>query len=125
MDLDKKSDYLFSEIPPLNVVQEWLETLKIFKGHVFTEESFDWDVFNRILLEAEPYYYPCKARKYLYREHKMTTALTVLRQLVKPHGLTFRTHERLAHRKKFYEYFLGPDLTTLPDKPPTNMITFE
>ncbi len=117
-------DYLFSEIPPLKVVEEWLERLKIHKGHVFMEEGFDWTCFNQILLEVEPYYYQCKAKKYLHRSHKMTTALTVLRQLVKPHGLTFRTHERLVHRKKYYEYYLVPDLATLPDKPETNTIEF-
>ncbi len=117
-------DYLFSEIPPLKIVEEWLERLKIHKGHVFMEEGFDWDAFNQILLEVEPYYYPCKAKKYIHRSHKMSSCLTVLRQIVKPHGLTFRTHERLVHRKKYYEYYLVPDLATLPDKPETNTIEF-
>lgn len=118
-------DYLFSEIPSLKVVEDWLGRLKILKGHVFGEEGFNFDTFEEILLEVEPYYYPCKAKKYLHREHKMSTILTVLRQLVKPHGLTFRTHERLVYRKKYYEYYLVPDLAALPDKPATNTILFE
>ena len=118
-------DYLFSEIPRAETVNEWLERLKIRQGHVFGEEGFDWSVFEQILLEIEPYYYPCKAKIYLHREHKMTTVLTVLRQLVKPHGLTFHTHERLVHRKKYYEYYLVPDLAALPDRPATNQITFD
>ncbi len=118
-------DYLFSEIPRLNLVEEWLSRLKINQGHVFSEEGFDWAIFNQILLEIEPYYYPCKAKKYLHREHTMNSVLTVLRQLVKPHGLTFRTHERLVHRKKYYEYYLVPDLAALPDRPVTNQITFD
>jgi hypothetical protein len=118
-------DYLFSEIPSITLVNGWLERLKIRQGHVFSEEGFDWTVFNQILLEIEPYYYPCKSKKYLYREHTMTSVLTVLRQLVKPHGLMFRTHERFVHRKKNYEYYLVPDLAALPDKPATNKITFD
>jgi len=120
-----KPDYLFSEIPSLNIVETWLQRLKIFKGHVFSEDGFDWNIFNEILLEIEPYYYPCKAKKYLYRSHKMTSALTVLRQMVKPHGMKFNTHERLVHRKKFYEYYLVPNLETLPDKPERNIIEFK
>jgi hypothetical protein len=118
-------DYLFSEIPSLNLVNEWIGRLNIRQGHVFSEEGFNWTIFDQILLEIEVYYYPCKAKKYLYREHTMATALTVLRQLVKPHGLTFRTHERLIHRKKYYEYYLVPDLSTLPDKPESNQINFD
>jgi hypothetical protein len=29
--------------------------------------------------------------------------------MVKPHGMKFNTHERLVHRKKFYEYYLVPN----------------
>ncbi len=118
-------DYLFSEIPSIKSVNEWLERLKITQGNVFSQEGFNWAVFDEILLEVEPYYYKCKAKKYIHREHTMTSVLTVLRQLVKPHGLTFRTHERLVHRKKCYEYYLVPDLAALPDKPATNQISFD
>ncbi len=117
-------DYLFSEIPSLEIVNEWLEILKIRQGHVFSEEGFNWIGFDRVLLEVEPYYYNCKAKKYLHREHTINTALTVLRQLVKPHGLMFRTHERFIHRKKHYEYYLVPDLSKLPTKPENNLISF-
>ena len=91
--------------PSLKIVEEWLVRLKIIKGTVFSEEVLNWDIFEQILLEIEPYYYPCKAKKYLYKAHTIKTVLTVLRQIVKPHGLIFRTHERLVHRKKYYEYF--------------------
>ncbi len=123
---DKGSpDYLFSSIPSLQVVEEWLQKLKIRQGIIFTENNFSWDIFNEVLIEVEPYYYPCKARQYLYKNHSISSAINVLRQLVKPHGLNIKTHERVMNKKKYYEYFLTPDLTVLPDKPATNIISFD
>ncbi len=118
-------DYLFSSIPSKQEVEDWLQRLKILQGVIFTENNFLWTIFDEVLLEVEDYYYPCKARQYLYKKHSMSSAITVLRQLVKPHGLNIKTHERVMNKKKYYEYFLTPDLTVLPDKPATNIISFD
>ena len=120
---------IFREIPSKTEVEEWLALIQIHglsDSHSITEEAFSWEGFNQILLKAEPYYFPCKAKKFLYKhDMEMKNAITVLRQIVRPHGFTFRTHERVAHRKKYYEYFLIPEFANLQSKPTTNIITFD
>jgi hypothetical protein len=102
---------VFRICPPKEQVLEWLQRLKIADfddSHIVTESAFDYDEFNGILLELEPYYYPCKAI-YLHRDMNMKRALTVLRQMVKPYGYTFNTRERLIAGNKINEYWLTPE----------------
>ena len=123
------SSDIFREIPPKTEVEEWLTLIKIYgfsDCHTITEEAFPWTAFDQLLLKAEPYYFPCKAKKFIHKsDMQIKNAITVLRQIVRPYGYTFRTHERVAHGKKYYEYFLTPDLTCLPSKPLTNILTFD
>ena len=103
---------VFRSIPDKEQVVEWLQRIQIHDFtdfHTFTERTFPFEDFNGILLELEEYYYPCKARTYLHRDMNMKRAMTVLRQLVRPHGYTFLTHERLINGQKCYEYYLAPD----------------
>jgi hypothetical protein len=107
----------FREIPVKAVILEWLQRIQIrdFSDfHTFTERSFPFEAFNSVLLEVEPYYFPCKARLYLHRDMTMKRVLTVLRQIVRPFGYTFMTHERLINGQKCYEYYLSPMTCTLP-----------
>ncbi len=116
------------EIPPRDKVEEWLLLVKINglkDNHTFTEESFCWSGFDQILIECEPFYYPCKAEKFLHGPMNMNRAMTILRQLVRPVGYTFRTRERLAHGKKYNEYYLIPDHVALPLIPETNVLHFD
>lgn len=102
---------VFREIPTKEQIIEWLQRVQIrdFSDfHTFTEQTFSFDNFNSILLELDAYYYPCKARIYLHRSMNMKRAMTVLRQLVRPQGYTFLTHERLINGQKCYEYYLAP-----------------
>lgn len=102
--------------PGREVVIEWLQRLKINDfddAHIITEAAFDFDAFGSILLEVEPYYYPCKARIYLHRDMTMKRAITVLRQIVKPFGYTFYTRERLVASVKVNEYWLGAETAPL------------
>lgn len=113
---------LFREIPSHETVLDWLSLIQIAgfdDSHTFTERSFPFDAFNRILVEAEPYYYPCKAKVYLHRDMTMKRAMTVLRQLVKPFGYTFLTHERLSAGKKYNEYYLTPEVPIARSEPKT------
>jgi hypothetical protein len=116
------------EIPSADLVVDWLRRIHIegfSDSHTFNEHTFPFDEFGGILLEAEPYYYPCKARNYLHGPITMKRAMTVLRQLVRPHGYTFMTHERLQTGRKFNEYYLIPEIVQ-PLAPLTvNAIYFE
>jgi hypothetical protein len=109
-----RSDSLFREVPDKDQVIAWLKEIKIdglTDSHTFTEATFPFDAFNQVLLEAEPFYFPCKARTYLHRSMNMKRAMTVLRQLVRPHGYTFMTHERLQTGQKYNEYYLMPEVS--------------
>jgi hypothetical protein len=111
---------VFREIPDKEQVAEWLKRIQILNFsdfHTFTERTFPFDAFNEILLEVEPYYFPCKARTYLHRDLTMKRVMTVLRQLVRPHGYTFLTHERLINGQKCYEYYLSPLVMVGPVSP--------
>lgn len=117
-----ESHTLFREVPSRETVIEWLNLIQITgfdDSHTFTERSFPFDAFNRILVEAEPYYYPCKARIYLHRDMTIKRVMTVLRQLVKPFGHTFLTHERLSAGKKYNEYYLSPEAPLTGGEPRT------
>jgi hypothetical protein len=112
---------LFRDIPTRDTVLGWLKLIQIYDfhdSHTFTETSFPFEDFNRILIEAEPYYFPCKATLYLHRPMTMKRVMTILRQLVKPHGYTFLTHERLSNGQKYNEYYLIPESGTCEIEPP-------
>jgi hypothetical protein len=118
---------VFRIIPDEVQVIEWLRTLNIHgwsDSHVFTETTFPWPAFESLLLQLEPYYFPCKARQYLYKEMTMNSAITVLRQLVRLFGYTFRTHERFAHGRKYSEYYLTMENLSTVIMPVSNIITF-
>lgn len=121
-------DNIFREVPTREQMLEWLSDLQLSgfeDSHPFNEFTFPREPFSRVLLEIEPYYYPCKARAYLYREMTMPRIVTVLRQILRPFNYTIRTHERFIHNKKSYEYYISP-LEALHIKPPsTNLINFD
>lgn len=120
-------DSVFREVPSKEVVLEWLNRLQIsdFNDcHALTEKTFLFDEFNSIILEAEPYYFPCKAQIYLHRSVNMKRAMTVLRQLVKIHGYTFFTRERLIAGEKINEYYLGLESYVPPSPLKISTINF-
>ncbi len=110
---DRGKNSVFRSVPTKETTLEWLHRIQINDfddAHAITETAFNFDEFNAILLELEPYYYPCKAAIYLHRPLTMKRALTILRQLVKPHGYTFLTRERLIAGNKVTEYWLAPEI---------------
>ena len=119
-------DSVFRELPTEELVIEWLNKIQIngFSDmHSITEKSFLFDAFNEILLELEPYYFPCKSKLYLHRDMNMKRAMTVLRQIVKPFGYTFNTHERLVAGDKYNEYYIVPE--TFINSEPLKVNTIE
>lgn len=121
-------DNIFREVPTREHVLEWLSVLQLSgfeDSHPFNEFTFPREPFSRVLLEIEPYYYPCKARTYLYREMTMPRIITVLRQILRPFNYTVRTHERFIHNKKSYEYYICPLESINSTKPSTNILNFD
>jgi hypothetical protein len=101
-------DNLFREHVSKEKVKEVLQLLK-FHGptdsRLFTIKTIDISNFDMAILILEPYYIPCKARKYLYGDLTPHRVLTVLRQILKHIGFTLYGQERTIGRKKetFYQ----------------------
>ena len=122
------ADNIFREPPSRDRVLEWLAALQLSgfqDSHPFDEFTFPREQFSRVLLEIEPYYYPCKARTYLNRAMTMPRIITVLRQMLRPFNYTIRTHERFIHNKKSYEYYISPLESMQPLPPPSNILNFD
>ena len=121
-------DNIFREVPSRESVLEWLNTLQIdgFQdSHPFNEFTFPREPFSRLLLEIQPYYYPCKAKLYLERAMTMPRIITILRQILRPFNYTVRTHERFIHNKKSYEYYISPMEVMHLLPPSTNILSFD
>ncbi len=121
-------DNIFREVPSRESVLEWLRALQIegFQdSHPFNEFTFPREPFSRLLLEIQPYYYPCKAKLYLERNMTMPRIITILRQLLRPFNYTVRTHERFIHNKKSYEYYISPMESVHFTAPSTNILSFD
>ena len=108
MDDDKLRDNLFREYVSREKVGEVLQLLN-FDGptdsRLFTVKDVNISKFEMAILILEPYYIPCKAKKYLYGDLTQHRILTVLRQILKPIGFTLHGQERTIGRKKetFYQ----------------------
>lgn len=120
-------DNIFREAPARARVLEWLGQLHLsgfLDSHPFDANTFPRESFSRVLIEIEPYYFPCKARTYLHREMTMPRIITILRQMLRPFNYTMRTHERFIHNKKSYEYYISPLEAVQPTPPETTILNF-
>jgi hypothetical protein len=101
-------DNLFRDHISKEKVKEVLQLLK-FNGptdsRLFTIKDINISNFDMAILILEPYYIPCKAKKYLYGDLTPHRVLTVLRQILKHIGFTLYGQERTIGRKKetFYQ----------------------
>lgn len=100
---------MFREIPPKELVEEILHELG-FQGltdrRTFTKDSIDVAALEEYFPMIEPYYYPCKAR--ILSSATPDTCLTILRQILRPHGVSILSFERTKDKKKIVEYQLMP-----------------
>lgn len=100
---DKLRDNLFREYVSKEKVGEILKLIN-FDGpadsRLFTIKDIDVSKFEMAILILEPYYIPCKAKKYLYGDLTPHRVLTIVRQILKPIGFTLHGQERTIGRKK-------------------------
>lgn len=64
--------------------------------------------------ELEEHYTPCKARTYLYEPMDESRAITVLKQLLRSHGIVLFSRERNVAGRKITYYNLTPDAEAPP-----------
>ncbi len=106
-----RRDNLFRECIPREVINEVLVFLKfnnIEDTRVFTMKDLKPAEFDPALLILEPYYIPCKARKYLYGEMTAHRIVTILRQILRTQGYGLISQERTISGKKELHYQIQP-----------------
>lgn len=103
---------MFRQIPPKDLVEELLHALG-FTGltdrRVFTKDSISVDVFEEFFPLLIPFYYPSKTGFFV--NPTPDSCLTILRQILRPHGVSISYFERTKNRKKVIEYQLFPNFT--------------
>ena len=81
----------------------------------FTKYDISKDKFEEIIVLVEPYYIPCKAKRFLYdlNEGKQ---ITILRHLLREIGYDLLVQEKVVHSIKsttyqIYQKYLSHDLS--------------
>ncbi len=106
-----RRDNLFRECIPRDVINEVLALVKfhsIEDTRVFTMKDLKPAEFDPALLLLEPYYIPCKAKKYLYGEMTAHRIVTIMRQILRTQGYGLISQERPIGGKKELHYQIQP-----------------
>ena len=123
-----KRDNLFCESVPRDIVNEAIHMLhfdSIEDTRVFTLKDLKPELFDPALLLIEPYYIPCKAKKYLYGEMNNYRVLTVFRQLLRSQGYGLFSQERTVRGKKELHYQIRPVVFNDEDTAAAVVVTFD
>ncbi len=111
MSTSKQRDNIFSEKIPRSVVNEVLQSLKfdsIEDTRVFTMKQLDPQLFETSLLLIEPYYIPCKAKKYLHCSMTPQRILTIIRQLLRSQNYMLTAQEKTLNNARYMVYQIQP-----------------
>jgi hypothetical protein len=106
-----RRDNLFRECISREIVNEVLSLVKfhsIEDTRVFTMKDLKPSEFDPALLILEPYYIPCKAKKYLYGEMTAHRIVTIMRQILRTQGYGLISQERTIGGKKELHYQIQP-----------------
>lgn len=101
---------LFRVIPPKELVIEILQHLRLLGLHDlrwFTREELNLETLDEWLPLLEPYYIPCKARRFL-EDMDATRIVTIVRHILQPHGYELHTQERMYKTSKATLYQIQP-----------------
>ena len=81
----------------LDLVEQFLKCVGISSLHdssLFRKDFIVLDQFESLLPALEPYYHPCKASEFIYKPLTLTSAVTILRQILKSHNASLILHEK-------------------------------
>jgi hypothetical protein len=101
---------LFRETPPLDVVVTMLGALGftgITDNKMFCGEDLILDTIEAWAPILEPYYLPCKSKRY-FQNLDARRIITLLRHILPPHGFRLQTYERHHQGKKRTVYQIHP-----------------
>jgi hypothetical protein len=101
---------LFRELPPLDLVTTVLTGIGlsgITDTRLFSLEDIKLDAVITWAPLLEPYYLPCKAKRY-FDPLDNRRVITILRHLLPLHGFRLQTYERNFNGKKRTVYQIHP-----------------
>jgi hypothetical protein len=101
---------MFRKIPPLDIVEQILRSLKLNGLHDkrwFSKDDLPIDNLVEWLPLLEPYYLPCKAERYLKGDITSSRIITVLRHILRANNIQLIVQERVINSKKitFYQIY--------------------
>ena len=104
-----QSSLIFREIPPWDLVKSILNMLNIPIDFPVTFQKKDINLTQSCdaAYFLEPYYKPCKAKKYLLGIDDKRW-ITVLRHILQPHGWKIVYQETTRDKKKAILYTIQP-----------------
>ncbi len=108
---------LFRVHPPKELVEEILQHLKLQGLHEkrwFTRDELSLTTLDEWLPELEPYYIPCKAKRFLPQVDS-SRIITILRHILHPLEYDLRTQERMYKLQKTTLYQIYSLRTTTMD----------
>lgn len=101
---------LFRQVPPLDVLTSTLRELGftgLADSKLFSAEDLNMETLETWAPILEPYYLPCKAKKYFNTLDARRT-VTILRHMLPFHGFRLQTYERNHNGKKRTVYQMHP-----------------
>jgi hypothetical protein len=99
---------MFRKVPPLDVVDQVLRSLKlgsITEKRWFSKDELSLETLDEWMPLVEPFYLPCKAERYLQGEMTSSRVITVLRHMLKAHKIDLKVQERMVngHKTTLYQ----------------------
>jgi len=101
---------LFREKPPIDVINTTLHELGFIglnDTKLFCAEELRIETLEEWIPLLEPYYLPCKAKRY-FDDIDSHRVITILRHILPLHGYGLNSYERLHMGKKRTVYQMNP-----------------
>jgi len=102
---------LFRKEPPKELVEQILRSTGLLGLHDlrwFTKEELVLENHEEWLPLLQPFYLPCKAKRFLDTTLDTNRLITILRHCIRVHGYDLSVQERLYKDKKHSLYQLQP-----------------
>ena len=114
---DTQNKRLFRKIPSEEFVIEILQNLKLQglqERRWFTRDELFMDTIDEWLPILEPYYIPCKAKRFL-SNMSSSRVITILRHILHPIGYELRTQEKMYKSQKttMYQLYTTKDIVDI------------
>ena len=100
---------IFRQTPPHELLLEFIGAFglkSLDDASWFSKSHVRLDQLETVLIDLEAYYVPCKARVYLHSDLTEQRAITILRQVLKAHGVSLISSERGRDNMKCLWYHI-------------------